>query len=92
MSLYGNGSCDSVQAPEILTTMLGYAASANYLGKSVHASAGAGGSNGRVRPRRSITSLVLGLRAASCRTCSRRPGQARLIGIECCAAAVRGPC
>jgi hypothetical protein len=67
---------------KILTAMLGCMASANSFGRSIQASTGAGGSNGWVSPRWSITRLVLGLRAASCPTCSRRPGQAILARLS----------
>jgi hypothetical protein len=46
MSLYGNGSCDNVQAPLILILMFGWLAKASTFGRSIHGSAGGGGWKG----------------------------------------------
>jgi hypothetical protein len=49
-SRYGNGSCDSVQAPVILMATMGYSASASTFGNSAQGCAGGGGSNGCCKP------------------------------------------
>src|ERR1700733_6867509 len=73
MSLYGNGSWESVQAPVILILTFGYCASASTFGSSAHGSAGTGGGKGCCRPRWSMTMTVSGFLAASCWAWSRRP-------------------
>ena len=50
ISAYGNGSCDSVQAPEILMATFSHSASESTLDRLPNGSGGAGGSNGCASP------------------------------------------
>ena len=60
MSGYGNGSWDSVHAPEILIATFSNSAAASTLGRSAKGSGGAGGTKGWTSPTWSIITCVSG--------------------------------